>query len=97
MLIHLVDGTADDVGAAYRTVRNELGAYQPRLLGRPELVCLNKADSLTDAVAESKRQELASAAGKDVILTSGVSGRGTQDVLRAAWRTIAAARERAPA
>src|SRR5918996_143494 len=97
VLIHLVDGTAHDVGAAWRTVREELGAYDPRLLDRPELLCLNKVDSLSEADAEARRKQLAAAAGKPVHLTSGVSGRGLDEVLRAAWRTIAAARERVPA
>jgi GTP-binding protein len=97
VLIHLVDGTADDVGAAWRTVRDELGAYDRRLLDRPELVCLNKADSLTVEVAEIKGRQLATAAGKPVHLTSGVSGQGLQEVLNAAYRTIATARERVPA
>jgi GTP-binding protein len=97
VLIHLVDGTADDVGAAYRTVRHELGAYDPRLLERPELVCLNKADALTEEVAATRMKELASAAGKPVILTSGVSTQGIVEALRGAYRTIAAAREKVPA
>jgi GTP-binding protein len=97
VLIHLVDGTLDDVGAAWRTVRHELGAYDPGLLDRPELVCLNKADSLTEEVAETRRKQLAAAAGKPVHLTSGVSGQGIEEVLRAAYRTIARAREQVPA
>ena len=63
VLIHLVDGTLDDVGAAWRTIRHELGAYDPHLLDRPELVCLNKADSLTATEAETKRKQLAGSAG----------------------------------
>jgi GTP-binding protein len=97
VLIHLVDGTADDVCLAWRTVRDELCAYDPGLLERPELVCLNKADRLSETDAEGKREQLAGAAGKPVHLTSGVSGRGLQDVLQAAYRTIATARERVPA
>jgi GTP-binding protein len=97
VLIHLVDGTGDDVGAAYRTVRDELGAYDPRLLDRPELVCLNKADALTEEVAAARIKALASAAGKPVIATSGVSAQGIVEVLRAAWRTIAADRAKLPA
>jgi GTPase len=97
VLIHLVDGTLGDVGAAWRTVRDELGAYDPRLLERPELVCLNKVDSLTDDVAEAKREQLASIAGEPVYLTSGVSGQGVREVLHAAYRTIVAAREPVPA
>jgi GTPase len=97
VLIHLVDGTTDDVAAAYRTVRAELGAYDRRLLERPELVCLNKADNLTEAVATTRLKLLASAAGRPVMLTSGVSGQGLQEVLRSAHRTIVAAREHVPA
>jgi len=97
VLIHLVDGTADDVGAAYRTVRTELGAYDPSLVERPELVCLNKVDALTEAVAATRLAELSDAAGKQAYPVSGVSGRGVQEVLRAAHRTIEAARQKVPA
>jgi GTPase len=96
VLIHLVDGTVEDVGAAYRTVREELGAYDTRLLDRPELVCLNKVDSLADDVAAARRKQLAGVAGKPIYAISGVSGTGIPDVLDAAYRTIAAARNRAP-
>jgi GTP-binding protein len=97
VLIHLVDGTEDDVAGAYRTVRTEIGAYDPRLLERPELVCLNKADALTEEVAAARLEELSGAAGKQAVATSGVSGLGIQEVLRTALRTIEAAREQVPA
>ena len=93
VLIHLVDGTAEDVGAAYLTVRQELASYDPRLLERPELVCLNKADALSEEVVRERSAALARAAGGAVFVTSGVSGRGHQEVLRAAWQAIRAARE----
>ena len=64
VLIHLVDGTADDVAAAYRTVRRELARYDPRLLERPELVCLNKADALTAELASERAAALERAAGR---------------------------------
>lgn len=97
VLIHLVDGTVDDVGAAYRTVREELRAYDPHLLDRPELVCLNKADSLAEEVAATRMKQLARAAGKPVHVTSSLSGQGIPEVLRATYHTIATARERVPA
>ena len=59
VLIHLVDGTLDDVAAAYRTVRASVASYDPRLLERPELVCLNKADALTEEVAAERAAALA--------------------------------------
>src|SRR5918992_1715238 len=46
-LLHLVDGTSEDVGAAYKTVRRELEAYGHGLAQKPEIVALSKADALT--------------------------------------------------
>ena len=97
VLIHLVDGTLDDVAGAWRTVRNELGSYDPRLLERPELLCLNKADALTDDTARVRADALADAAGQPVFVTSGVSRQGHQAVLGAAWGAIRAARTKVPA
>ena len=95
VLIHLVDGTADDIEDAYRTIRHELEAYGQGLEGRPELLCLNKADALTDDVIAERKAVLEAAAGKEVIVTSGASGLGVKEVLRNAWREIQDARERA--
>src|SRR6187431_1685893 len=41
VLIHLIDGTQDDVKQAYKTIRSELAAYDERLAEKPELVVLN--------------------------------------------------------
>lgn len=82
-LIHLIDGTADDVAAGYRTVRGELQAYDAGLPGKLELVCLNKCDALTDRVIAERRAELAAAAGAPVHVISGVAGTGLPELLRA--------------
>ena len=46
VLLHLVDGTGGDAGAAYRTVRAEIAAYGKGLADKPEIVALSKADAL---------------------------------------------------
>jgi GTPase len=97
VLLHLVDGTADDVAAAYRVVRSEVASYDQRLLRRPELVCLNKADALSAEVAAERAAELAAAAQSEVYVTSGVSRQGHAEVLHAAWREIQGARAELPA
>jgi GTP-binding protein len=76
VLLHLVDGTADDAVEAYRTVRRELVAYGGGLADRPEVVALNKADALTPEEAAMRRAALQQAAGSEVVLTSGVAGIG---------------------
>src|ERR1700759_1006378 len=48
VLLHLVDGTGEDAGVAYKTVRAELAAYGNGLADKPEIVALNKADALSD-------------------------------------------------
>jgi GTP-binding protein len=95
VLIHLVDGTEEDVAGAYRTIRTELEAYGQTLEDRTELVCLNKADALTEDVVAERKAALAAAAGRRVIVTSGASGTGVTEVLRAAWAAILEAREEA--
>src|SRR5829696_4935254 len=54
-LLHLVDGTQDDVVDAYRTVRAELKAYGGNLVRKKEVVALNKTDAMTAEDIEAKR------------------------------------------
>ncbi|MDP1732580.1 MAG: GTPase ObgE, partial [Devosia sp.] len=81
VLVHLIDGTQDDVKTAYKTIRGELAAYDERLAEKPEIVALNKIDALdTDAIKE-KVGILRKASKADVLTVSGVTGKGVQDVL----------------
>lgn len=81
VILHLVDGTQDDVGAAYETIRTELCNHGDLLGKKTEIVALNKCDSLTDEDREEKMEVLSKAAGKKVHLLSGVSGEGRDDIL----------------
>ena len=68
MLLHLVDANNEDVGEAYRTVRDELDAYGAGLEDKPEVVALNKADTIDDELAEALAAELeAEASGGPVV------------------------------
>jgi GTP-binding protein len=97
VLIHLVDGTAEDVAEAWRTVRSELAAYGEGLSEKTELVALNKVDALDSETREARRAALAEACGHDVFEVSGVSGEGTRAILHAAFERVAAARAPAAA
>jgi len=81
VLLHLVDGTEDDVAESYRVVRGEVEAYGAGLAEKRELVALTKADALTDEDANEKRQLLSDACGRDVSVISGVSGDGLEPLL----------------
>jgi len=81
VLLHLVDGTGEDVAGAYRTIRHEVEAYGGGLGEKRELVILNKADALTQEDRVEKQRQLASEAGKDVAVISGVSGQGLDELM----------------
>ena len=87
-LIHLIDGTQDDVAGAYRIIRGELEAYGEGLADKAEILALNKIDALTPEVREEKAAELEAASGKRPYLVSGVSGEGVPQLLRAAWAEV---------
>ncbi|AWU94369.1 GTPase ObgE [Azospirillum ramasamyi] len=81
ILLHLIDGTADDVVASYRTIRNELEAYGGNLADKPEVIGLNKSDALLDEEIEEKKKALEEASGAEVMVLSGVTGDGVKQVL----------------
>ena len=83
VLLHLVDGTGEHAGKAYKTVRHELEAYGDGLADKPEIVALSKADALTPeqlkaaaGAAQARREEDAAGA-------VGAARRGVPEVLRA--------------
>ncbi len=92
VLLHLVDGAAGDVVRAWRTVREELGAYGGGLSEKPEVIGLNKADAMTAREASARRSALERAAGRPVMLLSGATGQGVPEVLRRLQAEVDAAR-----
>jgi GTP-binding protein len=83
VLLHLVDGTADEVAEDYRTIINELEAYGGELADKPRVTVLNKVDSLDDELREMQRESLEAEVGGPVMMMSGASGEGVTEVLRA--------------
>ncbi|MGX1306972.1 GTP-binding protein [Amorphus suaedae] len=88
VLLHLVDGTEEDVAASYRTVRTELVAYGNGLEDKDEIVALTKVDALTEAERQEKAQALGRAAGKVPFLVSAPTGEGVDQVVIALLKTI---------
>lgn len=88
VLLHLIDGTGEDAGADYKTVRNELKAYGQGLTDKPEIVVLTKIDSLTPEAIKAQTAKLKKACKKAPMLMSSASRQGVPDVLRALWKYI---------
>jgi len=103
VLIHLIDGTEEDVAGAYKTVRRELAAYSETLAQKREIVALNKCDALDEETIAEKSKKLARAAkitkksGGKVFAISGAAGSGIKELLRRALEIIGEERKAAEA
>ena len=92
-LLHLVDGTGEDVAAAYRTVRGEMRLYGGGLADKPELVAINKADAVPGDALEGRVAALAEAAGAEPMVLSGVTGQGVDEAKGRLMTMVTARRE----
>src|SRR6202166_723300 len=92
VLLHLIDGTGEDAGRDYKTVRTELEAYGQGLTDKPEIVALSKADALTPEAIKAQTAKLKKASKKMPLLLSSASHQGVPEILRALWKYIDQAR-----
>ena len=58
VILHLVEGTSEHAGKAYKTVRQELEAYDHGLADKPEIVALSKIDALDSDTLKKQRDRL---------------------------------------
>ena len=81
-LLHIVDGTSEDIAGDYATIIGELEAYGGDLAEKPRVTALNKVDALDDEERREAQAQLEKACGARVYLMSGVSSEGVTPVLR---------------
>ena len=92
VLLHLVDGTSEHAGKAYKIIRKELEAYGNGLSDKPEIVALSKTDALSPEILKEQVARLKRAAKRAPIILSSASGAGVPEALRALLSVIEAAR-----
>ena len=93
VLLHLIDGTEEDVAGRYKAIRKELKLYSPVLAQKQEIVVLNKIDALTAEEITEKAKALQKAGRKKPMLMSGAAHTGTTEVLRRLLPYVLKARE----
>ena len=81
VLIHLIDGTQDDLKTAYKTIRGELAAYDELLAEKPELVVINKIDAIDPDDLKDKIKTLKRVSKADVLTVSAATQQGIDKVL----------------
>ena len=92
VLLHLVEGTSEHAGKAYKTVRAELAAYGEGLDEKPEIVALSKVDALSPELLKEQVARLKRACKRMPIVLSSASGEGVEQALRALFSVVGQAR-----
>jgi len=92
VLLHLVEGTSEHAGKAYKTVRHEIETYGHGLAEKPEIVALSKADALDEETLKEQLARLKRASKRTPYVVSSASGQGVQEVLQALLAVIDEAR-----
>jgi GTP-binding protein len=93
VLLHLVDANNEDVAETYRIVRDEIAAYGEGLEDKPEVIALNKTDTLDEELIAALSAELEAEAGVRPLPLSGATGEGAEAVMDALLRHLDGGRE----
>jgi GTP-binding protein len=92
VLLHLVEGTSEHAGKAYKVVRGELEAYGHGLSEKPEIVALSKADALDEDTLKEQLARLKRACKRTPYVLASASGQGVPEVLNALLAVIGEAK-----
>jgi GTP-binding protein len=93
VLLHLIDGTQEDVAKAYRIVRAELEAYGGGLTAKPEIVALNKIDALSTGEISEKAKALKKVCKSTPLRLSGASQKGVPEAVQKLYAIVDADRQ----
>ncbi len=96
VLLHLVEATGEDPNgspsakaiSAYRTIQQELTAYNDSLAIRPQILALSKIDAVDDEEIAEIAAELSKVAGQPVFLISSATRTGLEPMLKEVWNEL---------
>ena len=78
MILHVIDGTEPDWAVRYAAIRHEMDSYGGGLLGKPEMVVINKIDAIDSDELKSRMDEFKKSFGrkkKPKIISISAAGR----------------------
>ncbi len=88
VILHLIDGTSENIVNSYKIIRKELESHSDIFNDKPEIVVINKIDSILEDDLKLKVKALKKASGKDVVCISGISGEGIENLKQAIVKTM---------
>ena len=57
IIFHFLAADSEDITRDYKTIRAELGAFNPELLTKPEYILVSRSDTVTPAILKEKLKE----------------------------------------
>ncbi|GIV61877.1 MAG: GTPase Obg [Rhodothermaceae bacterium] len=95
VLLFVIPIDAEDPAAVYRTLLDELEAFNPAMLRKPRMVALSKMDLVAPDEQEARSAAVRASFPEDLTLLpiSAVTGAGLDELRRALWERIQAVRE----
>ena len=88
LLIHLIDGSAQDPVRDLKIIERELAAYGHGLLDRPRLLAINKKELLPNQYLKDLIESIERSSGKKVMLISAAMKDGLEDLLAKVWHEL---------
>lgn len=90
VLLHLIDATQEDPIATYHTIQAELDAYGRGLPDRPQVIALNKVDTLAGDLeqVEAIAAQLHDLSPAPVFIISAVARIGLEPMLQEIWHQL---------
>jgi GTP-binding protein len=99
LLVHMLDCQAQDMTKDFQIIMNELKTYDPELAKRPQIIVVNKIDTIDEETQTLVKKDLQAFLKKKKVkaplfFISGVSGSGLKEVIHQLWKEVQAFRAR---
>ncbi len=88
VLLHLIDGSRENVVDDYQTIRREITKYSLDLAKKPEIVVINKIDALIPEIIAPMLHALSAVTDAKIMTMSAISGENVKAVLQALYEIV---------
>lgn len=77
VIIHLLDGTDEEIGKNYEKINKELEKYSPEMTKKPQMVVINKIDAISKTKLAEQKKKLK----VKTLAISAVTGEGLENLI----------------
>jgi GTP-binding protein len=89
LLIHIIDVNEKDIVSGHKTINNELKKYDPNIFKKPQLIALNKIDTIDKELCDLLLKDLKKSVKKTkIFIISAVTGEGIPELILATHKEL---------